>query len=231
MTNAGKQSTVKPTSMANDSLDRRGLEKKWDVLQTIWSSYEASSRVGSILVPIAALTIKGRSPEEIDQIIEGLRRSGCFAEWERKDRWYNLEKLDHGTLSETHDKIGKEYKELAEKYQNERSLTNNVSAAPKFNYKITYESREILINGKPIARPNFDGENDLVFNYLILNPNQKFTRKQIEEAVKSKLRKSLSKIVENLGFKKDLRKIFFNVSSSSIQFNNPVSTSLKLDLN
>jgi len=105
------------------------------------------------------------------------------------------------------------------------------SHAHKFTYTVSYESGDILINNKLISNPNFDGENDLVFSYLFSNPNKKFTRMQIETSVKPKPKKTFNKIIENLGFTKDLRKLFFNVSKKSIKFNNPVITSheLKLD--
>lgn len=61
-----------------------------------------------------------------------------------------------------------------------------------------------------------------MFDYLYKHPNQKFTKQQLEEAIDKKLTKDLHKIVENLGFKADLRKMFFSVSGTSILFRNPI---------
>jgi hypothetical protein len=76
--------------VTSPSLSRKGLEKKWDVLQSIWTVYESNSRADAVLVPIDALTIKGRTTEEIDGIIQGLKNIGCFGTWDRRDRWYSL---------------------------------------------------------------------------------------------------------------------------------------------
>lgn len=92
-------------------------------------------------------------------------------------------------------------------------------------YEVTYtQAREIMLNKVfQLAKPDFDTENDLVFNYLYKNPNQKFTKQQLEEAIGRQLTKDLHKIVENLGFKADLRKMFFSVSATSISFKNPIT--------
>jgi len=207
--------------VTNDTDNKIYLDAKYDVLQAIWTVYESHSRADAVLVPVAAVAIKNRTPEDIDRIMQELQNEGLFTEWERKDRYFNIQSLNHIKLPKAYERVGTN--------QNEKVISDKPPDSPTYNYMVTYESRDILLNGKSIARPNFDGENDLVFNYLISNPNKKFTRKQIEEEIKIKLKKTLHKIVENLGFKGDLRKLFFNVSGSSIQFNNPISTSLKLD--
>ena len=104
---------------------RRGLEKKWDVLQAIWTVYESNSRADSILVPIATLVIKGRDVQEIDGIIEGLRKEGCFAKWERRDRWYNLEFINHEMLPKVYQEVGNTYKKfnVAHEQKNESGVT------------------------------------------------------------------------------------------------------------
>lgn len=102
---------------------------------------------------------------------------------------------------------------------------NQRSDEPEIIYEITYApSREILLNQTfQLAKPDFDSENDLVFSFLYKHPNKKHTLKEIEVGIGSELGKTLHKIVENLGFKGDLRKIFFDVSGTSICFKNPVT--------
>ena len=94
-------------------------------------------------------------------------------------------------------------------------------------YEITYsEGREILINGQFIlGKPDFERENDLVFDYLINNPNKIITKEEIEKAIGSSLTKSLHKIVENLGFRGEIKKVFIDVSKVSIRFRNPITRS------
>jgi hypothetical protein len=113
----GATKKTNETSKFSDTATRRGVEKKWDVLQAIWSLYEASSRPDSVLVPVARLTIKGRSVELIDGIIEGLKQEGVFQDWERKDRYYDLKHIDHDIFPEIYQEIGYVYKKLAKEYQ------------------------------------------------------------------------------------------------------------------
>lgn len=96
---------------------------------------------------------------------------------------------------------------------------------PEIIYKITYTTaREILLDNKYLlAKPDFDSENDLVFSYLYEHPNEKLTLEQIRIGISRDLTKALHKIIENLGFKGDLKKIFFDVSKTSILFRNPIT--------
>lgn len=69
-------------------------------------------------------------------------------------------------------------------------------------YEITYTPiREVLLNMTiRLAKPDFDSENDIVFDYLYNHPNKKIGLRELEEQLKRSLTKSLHKIVENLGF-------------------------------
>lgn len=94
--------------------------------------------------------------------------------------------------------------------------------------KITYSehAREIILNDFfVVSKPDFNSENEQVFYYLYRNPNRIIEKSEIEENFKSNqtLTKDFHKIVENLKFKKDLRKAFFDISQNSIKFFNPVS--------
>ena len=113
------------------------------------------------------------------------------------------------------------------------SLENSVSISEQEEvqkaeavYQITYtKAREILLNNGvcQLAKPDFNSENDLVFSYLYERPNEKFKREQIENGIGMKLIKSLHKIVENLGFVGDFRRVFFSISKNSILFRNPIT--------
>lgn len=83
---------------------------------------------------------------------------------------------------------------------------------------------EIVINHAfEIHKPHFNKANDLVFSFLYKNPNKVFTRKQIEEAIGVSIGKSFNIILNELGFKGALRKLFFpNVSKVAIKFKDKV---------
>jgi len=102
----------------------------------------------------------------------------------------------------------------------------NIDSTKDNDLRITYSehSREILLNNFfLIAKPDFNSENEQVFYYLYKNPNKNITKAEIIEDLKITLTKDFGKIIENLKFKGDLRRAFFDISKNSIQFYNPVS--------
>lgn len=82
--------------------------------------------------------------------------------------------------------------------------------------------RKIMLNGKiEIAQPDFDSENDLVFQYLYDHSD---TVIQISDLkLKTKMSKSIDKVLANLGFVKGLRSTFFDINKSSIKFKKKVT--------
>lgn len=76
--------------------------KQWLVLQAIWTSYEAFSRPDSVMVPIDRISTDRGSFEEFDDIVEGLKKEGCFETWARNDRYYAIEHVSHTRLPEAY---------------------------------------------------------------------------------------------------------------------------------
>jgi hypothetical protein len=114
------------------------------------------------------------------------------------------------------------------RFQSLSNKTSNqtVNSSKNDSLKISYSehSREIILNDLfLISKPDFDSENERVFDYLYKNPNRIIGKGEIIEDIKISLTKDFNKIVENLKFKKDLRKAFFDISQDSIKFYNPVS--------
>lgn len=84
-------------------------------------------------------------------------------------------------------------------------------------------SREILINNLVLARPEFGSENEIVFRFLFDNPNRTVTLDELQKRMGDQpIKKTLHKIVENLGFQGDLKDAFFSVAKDSILFRNPI---------
>jgi hypothetical protein len=75
-----------------------------------------------------------------------------------------------------------------------------------------------------IGNPNFDSQNDKAFEVLFQHAGKKLTQKELEEKADTKFDKRLQKLVENLGFTKDLRKIFFQTSQGSITFHKTITS-------
>lgn len=101
-----------------------------------------------------------------------------------------------------------------------------VAQTPHAIYEIRFTpAREILINQFLLTRLDFDSENDNVFKYLYEHPNQTITVAELEKRLGgTPLKKSLHKIVENLGFMPEIKKLFFDISKDSIRFRNPITS-------
>ena len=91
-----------------------------------------------------------------------------------------------------------------------------------YEIKLT-TSREILLNNLVLARPEFGSENEIVFRYLFDNPNRPVKLDELQKRMGDQaIKKTLHKIVENLGFQGDLKDAFFSVTKDSILFRNPI---------
>lgn len=95
----------------------------------------------------------------------------------------------------------------------------------EFKLDLTLKDTSIFLNDIfLISITRFGFENYEVIKYLIENPNRKVTREELKNNIEvDGPLKDFSKIVENLKFTGDLRKVFFNVSKSSIKLINPVT--------
>jgi hypothetical protein len=109
--------------------------------------------------------------------------------------------------------------------QHKKPVAPKVVSDTTVLYRVSYseQSREILINGFLLAKPDFGLENEMVFGYIYQHPNERLSKAQIEQDLNISIGKSFHKIVENLGFKGDLRKTFFDISKTYIRFRNPVT--------
>ncbi len=128
-------------------------------------------------------------------------------------------------------KFNEYYKEIKDKisFLKDKSPPSNTdnfkNSVGDIIYEITYnENREIILNGTfLLAQPNCDEENDLVFRHLINNPNKPIKKHEIEKEIGRKLIKKIPKIINNLGFSGDLRKVFFGSSNQyQFYFRNPI---------
>lgn len=91
-------------------------------------------------------------------------------------------------------------------------------------YSITKSGRKIIINKKyVITTLDFNGKNEIVFDYLFANPD-KLVRKEDIRGVEM-INKSFPKIITELKFKGEIRKLFFQASKGKIQFRNNIGES------
>jgi hypothetical protein len=98
----------------------------------------------------------------------------------------------------------------------EKSISSDIDLSNE-GLTLEYKNRELILNNIILlANPDFNSENDIVCEELFKNIGKVLTRKDLEKALKQPLKKDLNKIAEQLGFKKDIRKVFLSVSKTSI---------------
>jgi hypothetical protein len=85
------------------------------------------------------------------------------------------------------------------------------------------DQRDLLLNGVfLLSTPHYDSTNHRVFSYLYLHANQQVNPKELWHAIGGTDR-SISNILNDLGFRGTLRDLFFDTSAQAICFHNPVS--------
>jgi hypothetical protein len=100
---------------------------------------------------------------------------------------------------------------------------------PTIAFEIRFDFGEVLLinrltaESKKIATPHLDSQTDRVFKVLHANPGQTFSGSQLRQATGLSALKSLHKIPENLNFRGNLKKLFFDVSKHGIRFRREVT--------
>jgi len=109
-------------------------------------------------------------------------------------------------------------------YKKEDSASDNSSSV---ELKLTLKDTSLFLNDIfLITNTKFGSENYEILKYLLENPNRVISRKELAENTGlGNITKSLSKVIENLKFKGDMRKAFFKVRKTGIILYNPVTKS------
>jgi hypothetical protein len=76
---------------------------------------------------------------------------------------------------------------------------------------------------RTLARPDFNSANDNVFTKLFEHPGQAYSRGEIRKIAGQRKPPNLHKILDNLGFKGPLKRMFFRVSADAIVFSRSVT--------
>ena len=102
-------------------------------------------------------------------------------------------------------------------------------------YKITYSdhTREIKLNNMVMTRLQSDSKNANFFEYVFSHQNEQIDVKDIEEQAAYSLADSIHDILRDLGFKGNIRQIFFPIATKTkVMFVNPISKqyAIKSDL-
>jgi hypothetical protein len=97
--------------------------------------------------------------------------------------------------------------------------------------EVRFEFGEVLLldriegGSRKIAAPTFQSQTYRVFELLYDNPEHIFTTTELQKRTEIKALKTLHKFPENLNFRGNLKKLFFEVSQQAIRFRREVTLS------
>lgn len=219
---------------ATPKYTRKALEKIWNMLQEIETYSQLTAQNSDVFVPFIPAGFVGSGlamdhvVRERTSIIEKLSASKAIAEIAHaegiKGGWYIRPSLNYKKVFR---KYEKQYELASREYtQSQNQATQEVSD-PMYEVRYSEKNREITINNFLLKKPDFDSENERFFTYVYANANKRIDTKELN-ASGVVLKKTLHKVIENLGFTAQLKGVFFDVSKDSVRFKNPVS---KSDLN
>ncbi len=136
----------------DSSSERRAWEKKWDVLQAIWTVYQSSTQPDEVNIPISNLEIKGRRKAEIVDILKGLSENGgCFSYSHRGSENYLIKNINHTQLAETYKKTELIYDKFAKVYRERTGNIKKVKPPRQDNLLFTKELISQITAGDLVA--------------------------------------------------------------------------------
>lgn len=209
--------------------ERTAYEKIWNALQVIQHYRILAGGDEEIFIEWRDFYIRRASDPEL--ILNRLKKDGAIEFDENQWRYSGAgEGVNLSVVPDKFDTYFKEieakYKELAEDYESAKKAETLVNIGPESTiYKIEFDKTRIIrVNNFAIAKPDFESENEVVFDYIYRNPNRRIQKVEIERALQRTLIKRLHNILSDLGFRADLKKVFFpGVSENGLEFRNPVT--------
>lgn len=104
-------------------------------------------------------------------------------------------------------------------YINDNNLIKSQKDGDEIILRFVYENRKVKVNNIVIANPHFDSENDYFALFISSHPGGKITRSEFEKFKKSKMNKKFDQIITDLGFRGNIKKLFFpNISIKAVEF-------------
>ena len=86
------------------------------------------------------------------------------------------------------------------------------------------KSRKLILNDcLVIAKTNLNSAPDNFLSYIFKNPNREISLTEIGEKGKVEIKRDFHKILDDLYFRGAVKKLFFDVSKTTITFHNPIS--------
>ena len=111
------------------------------------------------------------------------------------------------------------------KYISDQNLNSYLEEKEKTAVlKMSYDNHRLKINEIVIAKPHFESENDYFAVYITNNSGGKLTNLEFAKFKRGKMTKKFDQIINDLGFKNNIKKLFFpNISIKAVEFRNQIT--------
>jgi hypothetical protein len=199
-----------------------GEEIKRQIILIILKFYQIS---GDDTIIIQRLEFSGLSDFEVYATLKALSKNGLIEILDSRAVRNDIDAIMYKALRRFDYAIEVKILDGFKKYVEDNGLNDYLKEKENSAIlKATYEEHKMKINGITMAKPHFDSENDYFAMFIVNNPNKKITVSEFEKFKRSKIVKKFDQIINDLGFKGNIKKLFFpNISIKAIEFRNPIT--------
>lgn len=167
----------------------------------------------------------GLSDSEINTTILALEKNNLIEVMDNRAVRSDLHSIMYKAYDPYNSKIEIKILDGFKKYITDNNLRSYQEEKKKtVILKMTYNNHCLKINEIVIAKPHFESENDYFATYIIDHPGGKLTSSEFVKFKRDKMIKKFDQIINDLGFKKNIKKLFFpSISIKAVEFRNQIT--------
>lgn len=199
-----------------------GEDIKQKVILTILKFYQIS---GNEILAIKRVEFSGLSDSEINASLYNFEKNKLIEIIDNRAVRNDVYSVMHKASNLYDCSIEIKILDGFKKYITDHNLSSYLEEKEKTTIlKISYDNHKLKINKIVIAKPHFESENDYFATYITNNPSGKLTSLEFTKFKRDKMIKKFDQIINDLGFKKNMKKLFFpNISIKAVEFKNQVT--------
>ena len=199
-----------------------GEEIKRQIILTIFKFYQITDNKHLF---IQRSEFSGLSDAEINTTILTLEKNKLIEVIDNRAVRSDLHSIMYKAYDPYNGKIEIKILDGFKKYISDNDLSSYLEEKEKTAIlKISYDNHKLKINGIIIAKPHFESENDYFATYITNHSSGKLTNSEFVKFKNSKMTKKFDQIINDLGFKRSIKKLFFpNISIKAVEFRNQIT--------
>lgn len=199
-----------------------GEDIKQKVILTILKFYQIS---GNEILAIKRVEFSGLSDSEINASLYNFEKNKLIEIIDNRAVRNDVYSVMHKASNLYDCSIEIKILDGFKKYISDQNLNSYLEEKEKTAVlKISYDNHKLKINEIVIAKPHFESENDYFVTYITNNPGKKLTNQEFVKFKNGKMTKKFDQIINDLGFKGNIKKLFFpNISIKAVEFRNQIT--------